>query len=345
MAWLYWDPDPVAFYLPFFNHPIVWYGILFALGFLVGFYILQSLMRRFLCFYPEFVEADVLDSKIKVQELNQRLDHNSEQEPPPSLLLYFAKRFLSEKGLKRFKNRLLLEKKLGGAVRSLKARAKIFSERLTVYLIIGAVVGARLGHILFYEKWADYLTHPLAILKTWEGGLASHGAVLGLLIGMTLFYFRSRREFPMVSFFRIIDLIVIPSMYAAVLIRLGNFINQEILGTVTTSPFAIVFGHPAGGHPPLPRHPAQLYEACFYLLSFLVFLRFSPKWLFPAGRIAGICFISTFAFRFFIEFIKEEQSHHLVHHVLTMGQYLSLPYILVGCALLLLGKKRILKRS
>jgi len=353
LLYVYWDPDPVAFHLPFLNHPIVWYGILFALGFLVGFYLLQFFFRRFLCFYPQFTEADVIDWKqilkgkkdsekereAALQKLNHQLNEELKEEPPSSFLIHFAKRFLSDAGLKQLKNRLYLEKMLGPAIRPLKVRSKLFSERLTIYMIIGAVAGARLGHILFYEKWSYYLTHPLLIFKTWEGGLASHGAVIGIFIGIALFYFRSRKECSMISFLRIIDLLVIPSMYAGVLIRFGNFINQEILGTVTSSSWGIVFGNPAGGLPPLPRHPAQLYEAFFCFLSFIVFFRFFPKWLFPAGRIAGLCFISTFSFRFLVEFVKEEQSFHLAHHILTMGQYLSLPYILLGIAFLVIGRR------
>ena len=299
---LYWDPDPVAFHLPFLNHPIVWYGILFALGFLVGFYLLQFLFRRFLSFYPEFTEADIVNWKAILQgketkeaalaRLNRQLDAAPGKGQPVSFLLHFAKRFMSEDKLRRFKNRLRLEKELGAAVKPLKLRSKQFSERLTIYMIIGAVIGARLGHILFYEKWTYYISHPLMIFKTWEGGLASHGAVIGIFIAMALFYMRSRKEYPMISILRVIDLLVIPSLYAGVLIRFGNFINQEILGTVTTAPWAVVFGNPAGGLPPLPRHPAQLYEAFFYFFSFLVFFRFFGKWLFPAGRIAprsGCC--------------------------------------------------------
>ncbi|MCP5491195.1 MAG: prolipoprotein diacylglyceryl transferase [Chlamydiales bacterium] len=351
ISYIYWDPDPVAFRLPFFDHPVVWYGILFALGFFVGFYLLQFLFRRFLCFYPEFTEADIVDwEKIfqrkretkedALNRLNQELDEKPKNELPPSFLFQFSKRFLSEEKFRRLKNRIRLEKTLGSAVRSLKTRSKLFSERLTIYMIIGAVAGARLGHILFYEKWTYYLMHPLMIFKTWEGGLASHGAVIGIFIAMTLFYLRSRKEYPMISIVRIIDLLVIPSLYAAVLIRFGNFINQEILGTVTASSWAVVFGNPAGGLPPLPRHPAQLYEAFFYFLSFLVFFRFFPKWLFPAGKIAGIFFISTFTFRFFVEFVKEEQSFHLANHFLTMGQYLSIPYILIGVVFLLVPNRR-----
>ena len=357
-----WDPDPVAFYVPFLNHPVVWYGILFALGFLVGFYLLQFTFRRLLCFHPEFTKADIVDWKkvlcskkdnekersAALMRLNRSLDEVPKEEPTPSFLTHFAKRFLSAEGFIRFKNRLSLENTLGSAVLTLKVRGKAFSEKMTIYMIVGSVVGARLGHVLFYEKWSHYLRHPIDIVKTWEGGLASHGAVIGILIAIVLFYYKSRKEFPMISILRIVDLLIIPSMYAGVLIRFGNFINQEILGTVTHVPWAVIFNAPAGGLQPLPRHPAQLYEAFFYFLSFCVFFRFFPKWIFPAGRLAGLCFISTFTFRFLVEFVKEEQSHHLIEHLFTMGQYLSLPYILIGALFIIFGRKsksNVLERS
>lgn len=351
-AWLYWDPNPVVFYLPLFRHPILWYGVLFALGFLIGFYLLKFLFLRFLCFYPEFTRADIVDWKVvlenkkdtekervaAIRELNSRLNQKISNEKKPSFLLRFAKRFLSSEGFNRLANRLYLERSLRGAVHSLKRKSRVFTEHLTIYMMVGTVLGARLGHIFFYEKWSDYLMHPLEILKTWEGGLASHGAVIGILGGIGLFLLKNRKEYPMLSILQVIDLIVIPSLYAGVLIRLGNFINQEILGTVTRLPWAIIFAHPAGGLPPLPRHPAQLYEALFYFLLFLVFFRLFPKLFFPTGRMTALCLISVFTFRFFIEFVKEKQSYYLIDHVLTMGQYLSLPYILLGVILLFLKK-------
>ena len=100
-----------------------------------------------------------------LERLNKSLDQEAKEEPPPSFLMHFAKRILSAEGFKQLKNRLHLEKSLGPAVRTLKIRSKLFSERLTIYMIIGAVAGARLGHILFYEKWSYYLTPPLMISK------------------------------------------------------------------------------------------------------------------------------------------------------------------------------------
>ncbi|MBF5059953.1 prolipoprotein diacylglyceryl transferase [Candidatus Neptunochlamydia vexilliferae] len=264
--YFFWDVDPIAFTIPLINRPIAWYGILFAIGFFLGFYLLVSLVRK----------AQGWDKKEAVR----------------------------------------------------------FSEKLTVYVIIGTVVGARLGHILFYENLREYLLHPLDILKTWEGGLASHGGVVGIFIALTVFYFRQRK----VSILRTVDLIVVPALLVGTLIRLGNFVNQEVLGTVTTVPWAVVFGHPIDGSLPTPRHPAQLYEALFYFAMFLTFWKLFPRMIAQTGRLAGLFFVAVFAFRFGVEFLKEEQSHLLGEHLFTMGQWLSIPLVFLG--IILLWKER-----
>ena len=369
LGWLYWDPDSVAFTLPFIHRPIVWYGILFAIGFLIAFYILRYLYHRFLCFYPSFLFRDVVDWKALVEDrspfgkelrslfgnneigdrekkiilnlLNKEINRieigEMEGVVPPltTRLLQFAKKWTSAKNFQKLQNRFVLESKIPLAFKAINIRATEFIERMTLYISVGAVVGARLGHILFYEKWSEYFFHPLQIIKIWEGGLASHGAVIGILISVILFFLRVRKEFPMMSIARIMDLVVIPSLFAGVLIRIGNFINQEILGTVTMLPWGIVFGHAADGSAPVPRHPVQLYEALFYLGSFFLFFRLFPKLLFPVGRLSGLVFITVFVFRFFIEFIKEEQSYLISDPLLTMGQYLSIPMVLFGCILML----------
>jgi len=274
VGWFFWDPNRIAFTLPVLHQPVMWYGILFALGFFIGFYIFQHLFQRFLFYYPELIKG-----------------------------------------------------------KNIKDQAKIFSERLTFYIIVSTILGARLGHIIFYENWIYYLAHPLNILKTWEGGLASHGAALGICVGIIPFYYRNRKAFPMINIARILDLIIIPTLFVGTFIRIGNFINQEILGIVTTLPWAIVFGHPADGTAPLPRHPAQLYEACFYFIAFCFFWQIFPKMIRYSGRLAGLFFIVVFTFRFCIEFLKEEQSLLFSHHFLTMGQLLSIPMIFLGTGL------------
>jgi prolipoprotein diacylglyceryltransferase len=131
----------------------------------------------------------------------------------------------------------------------------------------------------------------------------------------------------------------LPAAGAAFFIRIGNFINQEILGTPTTVPWAVVFGHPADGRASLPRHPVQLYEALFYLAMFVFLMVSRKKWRkWKEGRALGLFLALIFGFRFYIEFFKEEQSWHLAGSYLTMGQWLSIPFFLVGLILFLRRK-------
>lgn len=228
-----------------------------------------------------------------------------------------------------------LEKK-GGKNTALVANA--FSERLLLYVIIATVVGARLGHIIFYEYPLEYLKNPISILKTWEGGLASHGAVFAILIAVYLFAKRVKKEYPEFTFLRLLDYLSVPAMLLATFIRIGNFFNQEILGVVTNVPWAITFGHPADGSAALPRHPAQLYEALVYFALFFILgavWKKKKESLVP-GRLTGIMLTTVFTFRFFIEFLKSDQSLWFDghSHFIVMGQLLSLPVILYGAYLL-----------
>ena len=211
-----------------------------------------------------------------------------------------------------------------------KEEVNAFAEKLLVYVVVGTVLGARLGHIFFYEHPMTYLSHPLTILKTWEGGLASHGAVTALLISVWLC---KDKTIPSMTYLRRLDFMAAPAMLVAAMIRMGNFFNQEILGVVTNKPWGIVFGHPSDGGALLPRHPAQLYEAFFYALFFGVLWVLSKReWV--VGRLVGLMLTGTFVFRFLIEFIKTEQSVWF-KQTLLMGQILSLPLILLGLYLLL----------
>lgn len=270
---IYWDPKPEAFTVPWVHWPILWYGLLFALGFIVGFPLFVSILTRFF----------------------------QQKEP------------LSDASL-------------------LKKRAVTLTDRLTVYMVVGTIVGARLGHYLFYERPADYLRDPWGIFRIWEGGLASHGGVVGILIAVALFHLRIRKAEPLLTPLRLLDFLAVPAAFASCCIRLGNFVNQEILGKPTDLPWAVVFGHPADGGPVVPRHPVQLYEALFYLGVFFVLWRLSYQKL-AEGRLAGLLLVWVFTFRFFVEFLKEEQSRLIGDFGLTMGQILSLPVIVVGVVL------------
>jgi len=218
------------------------------------------------------------------------------------------------------------------ATAGLKKKATKITDRLTLYMVVATVVGARLGHFFFYERPRDYLNDPLEFLRIWEGGLASHGAVVGIILAMLLFSYRTGKKEGL-DWLRLLDFVCVPTALAACFIRIGNFFNQEILGTPSDLPWAVVFGHPADHSLPLPRHPVQLYEALFYLAVFVLLWRltFLPSFLLARGKLVGLFLILVFGFRFFIESFKTEQSHLLSFgSQLTMGQYLSLPVIALG---------------
>jgi prolipoprotein diacylglyceryl transferase len=231
-----------------------------------------------------------------------------------------------------FINRCYFEEKFPETFVPMGKRANTFGEKISLYFVIGTILGARLGHILFYEKLAPYLECPWRILKTWEGGLSSHGAVLGITIAISFFWARYRNRYQ-INFWMIFDLAVIPAALAGALIRIGNFINQEILGSVTYFPWAVMFGHPVDGASHVPRHPAQLYEALCYLLIFLLmFNRYkNERFENSQGRIFGLFMVLIFTCRFVIEFAKEKQSFLLTDEpFLLMGQILSVPLIIAG---------------
>jgi prolipoprotein diacylglyceryl transferase len=197
---------------------------------------------------------------------------------------------------------------------------------LFLYIFFGTLIGARLGHVLFYQP-DYYLPRPWEILMIWQGGLASHGGFAGVLIAV-FFYHRKYRE---MSFFELADRLTIAILPAAGLIRIGNFFNSEIIGEPTTVPWAVVFLRIDS----LPRHPAMLYEALAYFLVFAVlYIAYYKTEIvrFP-GRILGIAFVASFVARFLIEFTKEEQVAFEQGMLLNMGQLLSIPFVLIGMIL------------
>lgn len=218
--------------------------------------------------------------------------------------------------------------------------ARSLLDSLTWYVVLGTIIGARLGHVLFYDA-SFYWENPLAVFRVWEGGLASHGGTLGILIALAIFYRRCWKPLmPDVPFLSFVDLFSIPIPLAAACIRIGNFFNQEIVGTPSSLPWGVVFGHPyeAASLPLTPRHPVQLYEAIAYFAIFL-FL-FSQWWKLrsppsPPGRWLGWLFVLIFGARFFLEFWKSPQGFLFHQTVLQTGQLLSLPFILVGIILLI----------
>ena len=200
-------------------------------------------------------------------------------------------------------------------------------DRLLLYMLLGAVLGARVGHVLFYDPHY-YAAHPLEIVKIWEGGLASHGGTVGILVALYLFTRRAGGP----PYLWLLDRVAIPTALGGALIRMGNFFNSEIVGTPTSGWWGVVFDRVDS----LPRHPVQLYEAVAYGLIFLVLLsiyRHRAPTL-PAGRLLGLFLLLVFSARVLLEFVKTPQADYEAGFVLTVGQLLSFPFILVGFGLI-----------
>ncbi len=197
---------------------------------------------------------------------------------------------------------------------------------IVFYAALGAIIGGRLGYMLFYD-WHALFSEPLLIFQTWKGGMSFHGGILGVIVA--LFLYAKKHH---VRFLALTDLIapVVPIGLGAG--RIGNFINGELWGRITHVPWAMVF--PNGG--PYPRHPSQLYEfALEGVLLFIILWSYSrkPK---PLGAVSGLFALGYSLFRSIIEFFREPdiQIGYLAFGWLTEGQLLSLPLMLVGIGLL-----------
>lgn len=221
-------------------------------------------------------------------------------------------------------------------------------DSLLVYMLVSTVVGARLGHCLFYEP-EYYLSHPVEILKIWEGGLASHGGAIGILIGLWLYVRmfnksnkKQKGERQHITYLWLLDRIVIPVCLVGALIRLGNVFNSEIYGTPTTLPWGFVFVrgnerflNEAGEL--LPCHPTGLYEAFFCLVAMALLL-----WMYykrnlgdkRPGLMFGTFLIIIFGSRIGVEFLKNVQVAFENNMVFDMGQWLSVPFVIVGIVMI-----------
>lgn len=250
---LFWDADPEIFRIGSFA--MRWYGLLFALGFVIGNYIMVRIYR--------------LEGK-------------------------------NEKDL----------------------------DELLLYMILAVVVGARLGHCIFYDP-AYYFSNPLRILKIWEGGLASHGAAMAILI--TLYVYA--RKHPDQPYLWITDRIAITAALGGAFIRLGNFMNSEIVGKPTESDYGVIFARLGED---FARHPAQLYESAICLFTFFFLLGQYRKMQeqTPHGRLTAYFLIIIFGLRFIEEFFKKYQESWEAALPLNMGQMLSIPIVIVGFLIL-----------
>ena len=211
----------------------------------------------------------------------------------------------------------------------------LYVDKLLTYMILATIIGARLGHILFYEDIFTYLQNPMNILKTWEGGLASHGGIIAIIFSMYVFIKRTGKKImPEVSFFRLLDLIAAPALFVGFAIRIGNFMNQEIIGPVTNLPWGVVFMRPSDHVEIAMRHPTQLYESAFYLFLcfFIVKILFTKRFLVKEGKISGLVLVLAFLIRLVLEPLKFEHSIYMQNSTtfFRMGQFLSIPFVLVG---------------
>lgn len=288
LNYITWNVDPVLIHLG--SLQIRWYGLLWALGFLIGYFIMRRIYRK------EKMTDESLD-------------------------------------------------------------------KLLIYMLIFTVVGARLGHCLFYEP-DYYLSHPLKMLAVWEGGLASHGGAIGILIGLWFYvrgYNKSKKEkdnLQHINYIWILDRVVVAVCFVGALIRVGNVMNHEIYGTPTSLPWGFVFlrgseqfcgtvdnytacnawDAPCPSSEWLPCHPTGLYEAFFCLVAMSILL-----WMYykrdlgikQPGLMFGTFLVIIFGSRIFIEFLKNVQVEFERNMTFDMGQWLSIPFVVIGIAMII----------
>ena len=216
---------------------------------------------------------------------------------------------------------------------------KISEDKFTplfFYCVIGITLGARLGHCIFYD-WSYYQNHLIEMILPirqfpgegwkWIGykGLASHGGTLGLIIALWLYCRKTKMHY-----MDVLDMIAVATPICACCIRLANLMNSEIIGKPTDMPWAFVFEQVDM----LPRHPAQLYEAIAYFIFFLGMIYLYKKsdhgQKLHRGFFFGLCLTEIFVFRFFVEFLKENQVDFENTMTLNMGQWLSVPFVIIG---------------
>ena len=227
---------------------------------------------------------------------------------------------------------------------------KISEDKFTplfFYCVIGITLGARLGHCIFYD-WSYYQNHLIAMILPirqfpgegwkWIGykGLASHGGTLGLIIALWLYCRKTKMHY-----MDVLDMIAVATPICACCIRLANLMNSEIIGKPTDMPWAFVFEQVDM----LPRHPAQLYEAIAYFIFFLGMIYLYKKsdhgQKLHRGFFFGLCLTEIFVFRFFVEFLKENQVDFENTMTLNMGQWLSVPFVIIGIYFMLFyGKNK-----
>lgn len=207
-------------------------------------------------------------------------------------------------------------------------------ESLFIYMLVATVIGARLGHVLFYG-WDYYSQNPGEILKVWHGGLASHGGAMGIFLALIFWSKKVSKR----SVLWVLDRVVVPTALVAAMIRTGNLMNSEIYGIQTSLPWGFIFEH---NGETVAKHPTQIYEALAYLFTFasLMYMFFKTNLRKREGFLVGFFFICVFFSRFLIEFIKEDQEAFEQGMALNMGQWLSIPFVLGGAYMIYRALKK-----
>jgi phosphatidylglycerol:prolipoprotein diacylglycerol transferase len=202
-----------------------------------------------------------------------------------------------------------------------------------LFMVLGfSIIGARLAHVFFYD-WERYQNNLGDIIKIWEGGLASHGGSVGILLAVWIWCRYIAKE----KMVKVLDLMAVPIPLAGAFIRFGNLWNSEILGKPTDVSWAFVFE----SYDLTPRHPVQLYEAiCYILGSLILYLIYRKVGLAKPGLLSGLFLVVVFTPRFFLEFLKLPQDTHELVLGLTTGQLLSIPFILAGIFIIIYATRK-----
>ena len=274
LNYIIWNVDPYIFTFPenfplLGGRPIAWYGLLWALAFVVGYYIIKRMFRK---------------------------DGLGEE----------------------------------------------YADKILIYMLIFTIVGARLGHCLFYEP-DYYLSDPVKMIYIWEGGLASHGGAIGILLGLWIYSRRIKKPFLWVM-----DRVVVPVAIAGAFIRFGNLMNSEIYGYATNLPWGFKFVRDWAPGTPIDMipacHPTQIYEALFCIAVFVVlmYLFFKTDTADKRqGFFFGLFCTVVFGSRILIEFIKQPQVEFENSMTLDMGQWLSIPFVIAGICFMIRSFKKV----
>jgi phosphatidylglycerol---prolipoprotein diacylglyceryl transferase len=259
LSYIIWDVNPDMFVIPFIDHPVRWYGVSWALGFIISNQIMEFIYKK-------------------------------------------------------------------------EGRSITEIDSLTMYMVISTIIGARLGHCLFYDP-VYYFHNPLQLFAIWEGGLASHGAAIGIFIGTYLFARKTK-----VEYLWILDRLTIVVALTGCCIRLGNLMNSEMVGLPTDLPWGFVFTRMDD----VPRHPAQLYESiyCFILFIALFWIWNKYRSQLKNGFMFAWFLIILFSLRFIDEFFKVSQEAFEDDMILNMGQILSIPLVLAGIIILIAARRK-----